>query len=223
MANYTLFTLLQLRDLLTARVGNNSVFWDSQEKNDALNEALNVWQLMVGEWTAGITMAADGSTFYAAPAQIGAVQRVLFGGSPLTMISVNELDMGSPEWQGTSGDPEFWALMGVNLFALSPQPTTGNITIEGISETPTLTNDSDYVMLGDEQLNRILDYAEHYCSFKEGVGEFDSSQSGFSLFIEAAGKRNSNLLASALYRQWMGRNREEQGRYSELPSPPGAR
>ncbi len=168
-------------------------------------------------------MVTDGSTFYAAPAQIAAVQRLLFAGTPLTMVSVNELDMGSPGWQGITGTPEFWALMGINLFALSPQPTSGVLTVEGISETPTLTNDSDYVMLGNEQLNRILDYAEHYCSFKEGVGEFDSSQTGFGLFIEAAGKRNGNLLASALYRQWMGRNREEQGRYSELPSPAVAR
>lgn len=141
----------------------------------------------------------------------------------LTLSSINELDLGSPGWQGVRDDPQFYALMGTNLLALSPQPLTGTISIEGISETPTLTNDSDYVMLGDEVLNRILDYAEHYCSFKEGVGEFDAQQTGFGLFIEAAGKRNGALLASALYREWMGRNREEQGRYSELPSPPVAR
>lgn len=223
MANYNLFTLSQLRDLLTARVGNNSVFWDSQEKTDSINEALNVWQSMVGEWTVGITIVADGSTFYSVPTQIAAIQRILFGGLPLTMSSVNELDMGFPGWQGVSDDPQFWTLNGINLFGLSPQPSTGVITIEGISETPTLINDADYVMLGDEQLNRILDYAEHYCSFKEGAGEFDSSQTGFNLFIQAAAKRNSNLLATALYREWMGRNREEQGRYSELPSPPKAR
>lgn len=223
MANYALFTLFQLRDLLTARVGNNSVFWDSQEKTDAINEALNVWQLMVGEWTLGIGQVVDGSTFYNVPTQIAAIQRILFGGVPLTMTSINELDMGNPGWQGVVDDPEFWTLNGINLFGLSPQPSSGNITIEGLSETPILINDSDYVMLGDEQLNRILDYAEHYCAFKEGQGEFDSSQSGFNLFITAAAKRNGNLLSTALYREWMGRNREEQGRFSELPSPPQAR
>lgn len=223
MANYNLFTLSQLRDLLTARVGNNSVFWISQEKTYAINEALNVWQIMVGEWTLGITMVADGSTFYSVPTQIAAIQRILFGGIPLTMASLNELDMGFLGWQGVNDDPQMWTLNGINLFGLSPQPSSGVITIEGISETPVLINDADYVMLGDEQLNRILDYAEHYCSFKEGAREFDSSQSGFNLFIQAASKRNSNLLATALYREWMGRNREEQGRYSELPSPPKAR
>lgn len=223
MANYALVTLSQLRDLLTARLGNNSVFWDSQEKTDAINEALNVWQIMVGEWTLGITLVADGSTFYNVPTQIAAIQRILFGGLPLTMASLNELDMGNPDWQGVTANPEFWTLNGINLFGLSPQPTSGVLTIEGLSETPSLINDGDYVMLGDEQLNRILDYAEHYCSFKEGQGEFDSSQSGFNLFIEAAAKRNENLMATALYREWMGRNREEQGRYSELPASPQAR
>lgn len=223
MASYNRYTLGELKDQLTERLGENSTFWVGDEKRDAINEALNVWQLMVGEFTIGISIGADGSTFYSVPAQIGAIQRVLFDGGSLTLSSINELDLGDPGWQGTSGDPLFYALMGVNLIALSPQPSSGNISVEGISETPTLTNDSDYVMLGDEVLNRILDYAEHYCSFKEGIGEFDSSQTGFGLFIEAAGKRNSILLATALYRQWMGRNREEQGRYSEVPSPPVAR
>jgi hypothetical protein len=223
MASYNRYTLAELKTQLTQRVGENSTFWLGDEKRDAINEALNVWQLMVGEFTFGLTLGADGSTFYSVPTQIGAIQRVKFDGEPLTLISINELDLGQPGWQGVSGDPLFYALMGANLFALSPQPTSGDIAVEGISETPTLTNDSDYVMLGDEQLNRILDYAEHYCSFKEGVGEFDAQMTGFAFFIEAAGKRNGNLLATALYRQWMGRNREEQGRYSELPSPPVAR
>lgn len=223
MANYTRYTLDMLRDQLTERLGENSTFWDSDEKRDAINEALNVWQLMVGEFTTGIAMSVDGSVFYSVPTQIASIQRILFGGTPLTMASLNELDLGNPGWQGETGDPEFWTLNGINLFGLSPQPTTGVVTIEGLSETPVLINGSDYVMLGDELLNRILDYAEHYCSFKEGVGEFDSSLTGFGLFIDAAGKRNGVLLASALYREWMGRNREEQGRYSELPAPKGAR
>jgi hypothetical protein len=223
MANYTRYTLGDLIDQLTERLGENSTFWVHDEKRDSLNEALNVWQLMVGEFTFGITLGVTGGTFYSVPAQIGAIQRVLFNGSSLTLSSVNELDLGNPGWQGVEDDPEFYVLMGVNLFALSPQPSSGTISIEGISETPTLTNDGDYVMLGDEVRNRILDYAEHYCSFKEGVGEFDSQMTGFGLFIDAAGKRNSVLLATALYRQWMGRNREEQGRPSEVPSPPVAR
>lgn len=223
MANYSRYTLEELKNQLTERLGENSTFWVEDEKRDAINEALCVWQLMVGEFTVGISMSADGGAFYGVPAQIGAVQRIKFEGTPLTLSSVNELDLGSPGWQGVAGTPTMYALMGLNMFALSPQPTSGTITIDGISETPTLTNDGDYVMLGDELLNRILDYAEHYCSFKEGVGEFDAQQTGFGLFIEAAGKRNGVLLASALFRQWMGRNREEQGRYSDLPSPPVAR
>lgn len=223
MANYSRVTLGQLQSLLTARLGNNSTFWTLPEMTSAINEALNVWQLMVGEWTLGISIVANGSVFYTIPSQIASIQRVLFNGTSLTMGSVNEFDLGNPGWQGISGTPTFWAINGLNLISLSPQPTSGTITIEGITETPVLINTADYVMLGDEQLNRILDYSEHYCSFKEGAGEFDNAQTGFSLFIQAAGKRNGNLLTTALYRQYMGRNREEQGRYTDLPSKEGAR
>lgn len=211
MAQYALVTLGELKALLTEKLGGNSTFWTSPEKTCAINEALRIWQAMTGEFTTSFSIPAAGGSFVDVPRQIMATQRMLHDGVPLAMASVWELD-GAYVWQGVTGTGEFWAPIGFNKVALYPAPLTGTIQFEGIAETPRLSGEGDNIPLGTEEQEIIIGYAHHYCAFKEGSGELESSLPGMQKFVEAAVLRNARLKASTWYRKFMGLPHDEDQR-----------
>lgn len=194
---------------LTTHVGNNTVFWGSEEKADATREALCVWQVMVGEFTHSINIPADGSTFYNTPKQIMSIQRLLLDGVPLVLTSLPELDHGNPGWEATTGTAFAWGPNGVNEFFLYPKPSSGIITVHGLRDTFRPFAGSDWIDLGEEELTSILGYGHHYLTFKEGGVELDSSISAMGELIAAAGTRNKRLAETALYKKFMGKYRDE--------------
>jgi hypothetical protein len=228
VANYQRYTLQQLEDIVTGRVGNNSVFWLSGEKRDAINEALCVWQAMTGEWTFGFSMSVVGGHFYDVPKQLVSLQRVLYAadsipanGVPLSETSTPDLDFGSPGWEGVDDTPVFWVPLGINKIIVSPAPTSGALVYEGIQETPTLFNPTDYVQLGDEELTRITAYAQAYCALKEGTKEFQNAEDEVGEFVKAAALRNNRLKATAMYKRHMGQPTQERQRPQQLQGRPG--
>ncbi len=215
---YRRVTLQYLLDTLIERLGGNSTFWSQDELKCALNEALSVWHSLVGEWTESCRIAANGSNFYPTPQQITSINRVRFNGVPLNMLSLFELDMGYPGWRGSNGTPYYWAPDGLTWFCLYPAPLTGEIQVDGYADSFQLQNLDSWIDLGDEELLRILDYAQWYLSFKEGLSEgLENSDPLMQKLMEAAGLRNARLRRSTLYREFMGRNREDAERASRYP------
>jgi hypothetical protein len=212
MAKYELVTLEELKDQLTEKLGANSTFWLDEEKRFAINEALRIWQLFTGEFTTSFTIGGDGETIRDVPRQLVATQRMTFNEIPLGLISVWELDGGMPGWESEVGTPQFWAPIGFNKIALYPTPIVGDLKFEGIAEAPRLVGDGDYIPLGKEEIILIVDYAHHYCTFKEGSGEQESALPVMRRFVEGAVLRNARLRTSAWYRTFMGLPRDEDQR-----------
>jgi hypothetical protein len=128
----------------------------------------------------------------------------------IDQISVFELDMGTPDWRKTYGVPRFWAPDGIDWFASYPSPRGGNFLLEGYAEPPVMNFPYDWVDLGDEDLTRILDYAQMYLAFKEGVAEgTDNVKLLLQNFLEAAAERNETIRGAAIYREYMGEHRDE--------------
>lgn len=203
-------TEAQLNEDLKEMAGDTDVYWVYAERTQALNETMRLWQAMTGAWPTSFTLGVNSGEFaYVVPKQIASVQRVLYNGSPLTLISLQELDLGYPGWETTSGTPQYWTPLGVELIAVYPVPTTGTLTLQGLQEDVAFANASAVAKLGQEEETRILGYALHYLSFKEGVPELESSKGGFKDFIEAAGLRNARFRASAPYLQFMGVARDQ--------------
>lgn len=212
---YTRVTLSDLIARLSERLGPNTNFWTYQEKRDAINESLAVWQALVGEWVVKAELVANGDSFQTTPHQVVSINRLKYNNVPLNMLSLFELDMGYPGWRNLSGTPYYWAPDALDKFAVSPAPSAGAFQIEGYAEPIVLTSNNSFIDLGDEELLRILDYAQFYCAFKEGVKEASDNVEGLkSQHMEAAGKRNARLRKSTMYREFMGRQREE----AERPS-----
>lgn len=136
----------------------------------------------------------------------------------LHQTSVYELDTGTPDWRKTFGTPLYWAPDGFDWVVLSPAPLGGGILLEGYKEPPVLNNDWDYIDLGDEELVRILDYAQFYLAFKQGPQEAtENVKPLLENMMQAASLRNARLRASALYREYMGIHRDEPERGTRFP------
>lgn len=214
MAHYSRVTLASLKTRLTARVGGNAVFWPPAEQAAAINEAIRVWGALTGQWSTTFQLVAPaGTTFYDVPRQIVSLLRVKFGTSVLDHTSLFELDNGVVNWQNATGTPLRWAPIGLNKFALYPAPSVpGTLTLEGISLAPAMFADGDFLDLGDEEIERLLDYAHFYLTFKEGTLETQGGTALFDPFLESAVLRNKRLLASAYFRRYVGQVRDEQER-----------
>lgn len=195
-------------------MGNNSAFWNDDEKANSLNEAMAVWQLMVGEWTAdiGMTVTSDLlSNYFDVPKQVVSIQRVLYNNVPLTETSVWDLDqLFSSGWEGTGTLPTWWAAIGLNKVALYPQPSVGgNIEFQGISEVPFPLNGGDWVNFGDELLTAFLKYEHHYLTFKEGGAELQGTLDELQSFVKAAILKNKQISVVAPRLRYMGYQGDE--------------
>lgn len=224
MAAYQRYNLAQLKALLADRVGNIR-FWYEDEFNYAINEAISVFQALTGYWTTFFPLSlVAGQSFYDVPKQVVSVRRVTFNGAPLTPTSTPELDLSFGSWEGTAGTPEYWAPEGLSLVAIYPVPSTSaTVVLEGFSDAPWLTTDADFIDIGDDDLNALLEYGHHYLTFKEGGQEFKSSQPDFQSFLNQGAEKNGKLRATTFYRKWMGQDHEATQRRSSTPTPPGAR
>lgn len=204
MANYARVTLTDIQGFLLERVGGNSAFWPTAQLTEAINHAMRVWQCLTGEWTvtSGV-VTTSGVHFYQLPSTEYAPHRVsqAVSGDPLQLTSLNELDMGLPDWDSTTtGTALYYAHVGATRIAIHPAQASGNLSLESFQVTPTLSAGGDFIQVGDEELQALLAYAHHYLTFKEGSAEMEATQGALSAFIEAAARRNKALRFTNFYR-----------------------
>lgn len=228
-----LVTLSTLISRLTALMGDNSVFWSRDEKVDAINEALFLWQALTGELkeVAWELSATAGEHFYTLPRQILSPTRVSFrmtqssSWTPLALTSLPELDNGFVGWEDdmTQTAPLYWFPVGISEIGLFPSPSLSFGTVEavlrveGYSENPGLYSDGDFLNLGEEETVPILNYAHHYLTFKEAGAELNSSSEELKALFTAAVERNDVLTTTQFYRRTLGLVKEE----SERPEREG--
>lgn len=212
MAQYNLTSMASI----VARLGQRTdgldvnVFWVEQEKLDAVNEALRVWQCLVGQFEQRFLQSVppnNASSFLPVPRQFASLTRVSHNATQLTLLSLNELDNGYPDWFGTAGTPLYWAPVGVNNIALYPYPTTGELTFFGYKDLLRLQI-TDNIIIGNEELTKVLDYAEHYLSFKEGMTEMQASSTALDRMAAAAAYKNGRIGETNFYKRYAGLDRE---------------
>jgi len=227
---YARTTLLDLYNLLIYRLGGNQTFWNTGEIHLALNEAIAVWQLITGDFS--ITYNQDiprnqqvipfdttatpvmGFIRLCRVTNIGTGDNEIWAPTPtLFPANIQEMDQGYYGRQSTaSSTPEYWAPFGINNFVIyPPATTTQTIEIQYYSGDPRLNlTNSSYVDLGDEEILRIIDYAQWSLSFKEGLKEsLLNTEPLKEMFLTAARLRSSKLRATSMYRNYMGNDRDE--------------
>lgn len=222
----TIFDPAVPREMVLDRVGQGAPYWGALERDAALAEALAVWQALTGQWVIShqLPLAAGADQYVDVPKQVAVVRRVLWNGTPLAEASQFDFDYGFPGWYGSAGVPALWAPVGINMIALNRTPSaSGVLTFEGFREAGSATSPL-VADLGAEYLDRLVGYARHYLTFKEGPTENESSSGDLVSFLEAAGGLNQTLRVMDMYKRWMGNDPEQVQRPQGVgPAGPGAR
>jgi hypothetical protein len=233
---YAKTTFTQLKTRLAQRVGGQGTFWAEAEAEIALNEALNVWHLLVGEFQATGVLLSSGISQEVAELYVPGSSTInikqetattssanmplsilrmatvvhtttgaLFSYPKLQQISWPDLDYGFSGWKtGTAGTPDYWLPFGVNKVIFSPRPNQ-TIKVDYYRGDRLLNVNTDYIQLGDEEINRILDYAVWQMNVKSGTEEaFGTTGPLKELFMFAAEFRNQKLRSSQLYKDFLG-------------------
>lgn len=226
MAGYTRVNLDTLIQRVTERLGDNTTYWKAPEKRHALNEAIRVWAVMAASWSRRFQLpTVQGQVFYDVPKQIVSLQRVKYNSTPLYTSSLPELDYGVPNWQQAGvGTPSLWAPIGLDKVAVYPPAAAGGfLNFEGLALAPAMNVGGDWLDLGDEEVNRILDYAHHVLSFKECGLEFEATKSLMGSFVDAAALRNQRILAAGVFKRYMGMDKALEQRPVKSEQSVGAR
>ena len=131
---------------------------------------------------------------------LASVVHVEINGVPSIPDTLYGLDCGVPNWQDITGTPDYIGMCGWNLFAAYPVPDgTYSATFDVVRRTPVPTVDTNYVQIGEDQLDAILEYAVHLALFKCGGMEFAATQRLASEFLIQSMTYNNRLSASARY------------------------
>src|SRR5207249_2620359 len=79
--------------------------------------------------------------------------------------------------------------------------------VDGVAATPTLVEDGDFVDLGQELQDTLLDYAVHVTAFKEGGPRWALTLPYATAFLRAAAEENGQLKANQRFRRYAGLDR----------------
>ena len=141
--------------------------------------------------------------------------------------SVFDMDFYQPDWQQTTGQPSFVGMAGRHLACVGQTPDDGTaggnpgnnypVTLWSVANAPVPgvadpTGLNTYIQVSRDQLDPVLDYAQHIASFQMGGTEFDGTTRQYQNLIASAKAQNSRLSAVSFYR---GRLEQNAGR-SEL-------
>lgn len=143
-------------------------------------------------WREGVEIAKRYTTVM--QAEVNGVNKLI--------SSVHDLDALKPSWQNTAaGTPVDVGLAGLNLVAVSPQPsaTAVSLTLDIVRPAPIPATDATTVQLGPEELNAIIDYAHHVASFKQGGAEFEATERQYENLLRLANVHRERLAATTRY------------------------
>lgn len=123
-------------------------------------------------------------------------------GIPVQVESVVELDTTRPNWRSeTATQPQQLAMNGLNLLSMAPTPNAGpySITMDVVRNAPLPVNPADFIQVGKEYIDYVLNYAQHLLSFKMGGAEFAYTQPYLQEMYTAALQYNAKLRANGQF------------------------
>jgi hypothetical protein len=123
---------------------------------------------------------------------------------PVQVDSIREANTYRAGWRGeAAGSPNAIFQAGLNMLAVAPPPDSGpySITATVVENAPIPSGDSANLQVAREDLDAILDYAEHIAAFKMGGSNFTSTMPLLQRFIAQATIYNRKLKEMGEYQQ----------------------
>jgi len=136
-------------------------------------------------------------------------------GSPIDVESVTNADFYSANWQGAAaGAPTAIYYAGLNLIATNPKADGSGpyaIQCSVVQNMPLPATDGDFLQIGRDDVNAVLNYAQHISMFKCGGAEFAATGQLLKDFIRHCALYNSKLAGLSPYLEFLdGRGREDE-------------
>jgi len=172
------WTLSEVRSKLSDRLGEDSiVFWEDADRDSYINEA----QRLVSSITRGITSTAFGTVNTSTPSITlpnkmingTATMGYVDGGRSLSIISVEQANLVSPNWRTQRGSPLWIILDTMTATArVTPIPTAGTTVYVTVSILPAdMSADSDELFDGVDAMEQyqgaIVNFAASLALLKE--------------------------------------------------------
>lgn len=169
-------TLSQLGTRILARLDNNSGLYTTRELNAAINESLNVVNLVTGYHQQTFTMTSVANRLlYDLPQGAFIPLRIQLGDFYLQKTGLAHIGERTPAWQmdtalTTGKAPTEWVPYGIRRFALHPADSAGGVTmlLTAVAEIPRLSNPTDIIPIQTQYLDMLIDVATHIAQVKEG-------------------------------------------------------
>lgn len=227
---YQRITLADLRDQAADRF-EEVPFYDTEDLDRAINEALRLWNAITGYWRVRITaVSAPSDPLLPIPGTLVQRTQITYQGRTFgPPVSLEELSKLQPNWwleRTDSGGavptrPTLWAPIGLSLVAIWPAPASGNahFDVDGIRQTPVLTDPADFVDIGDEEISILLGYAIHAASVKAGAVFVERTKKYRLQFLAAAALRNGRMLSQQWYRKFQRESWQKAIRPQATPDP----
>lgn len=113
--------------------------------------------------------------------------------APILIDSVWSADQFRPRWEAEpQGEPDMILHAGLNLIALAPTPDSGllgtnySLTPTVVQNAPVPLADADFLQVSRDDVEVVLDYAQHLAMFKCGGAEFAATIPLFRRFLDQA-------------------------------------
>jgi hypothetical protein len=237
---YARVTLADLRTQLADLLGTQGNFWTQEEQDSAINEAIAAWQLMTGETVTTVSQVItsttlnkfDVTTTDSAGTVLSVIRATINNNiqtSKLRELSIVELDQGYYGWRSETSStttqlPSYWVPIGITSVMLYPRVgTTSTLYLDCYADALPLTATNSYIDIDESYLTRVLAYAQSLLAFKQGVGDgTDNAKPLRELFMAVARDRNTLLLETALYKNYMGQD-DSKGEPGDAQPQQGAR
>jgi hypothetical protein len=138
-------------------------------------------------------------------------------GIPCDLESMFEKDAFDPEWEGNASAWPALVSAGMDYVAACPVPTSGVVGVSAvvIGNAPLPVGPTDYVQIGRDQFDAILDYAMTLAMFKTGGQEFAQCKALEGNFYRLAVETNKRLGNLGFFRDELG----FQGRRQDIEEP----
>ena len=110
--------------------------------------------------------------------------------------SAQNQDNFNPSWQSQAAAmPDTLLTTGLNLIGFSATPDTNaySITLDVVQNAPIPLKGADFIQLGRDDYDVLLDYCVHLAAFKMGGAEFIATIPLFQRFMKQASLYNSKL------------------------------
>lgn len=128
-------------------------------------------------------------------------------GAPVLPQTVADLDGYRPDWAGSAGAPDAVGLAGQNLIAVAPPPDNAlpySFRADVVRNAVVPAADGDFLQVGREWLDDLLNEAQHLALFKSGGQEFADTLPLHQSFLRACGTVNDKLQALSFYLSAIG-------------------